>query len=376
MTALDRIITFDRAGGIMRAQAGLSLDDLLRLIVPARYFLATTPGTRFVTLGGAVANDVHGKNHHTAGSFGNAVTRLGLIRSDLGSIEVSHQSKPELFAATIGGLGLTGIIEWVEIKLAPISSAYLEVERQAFANIDEFFGLARISTKTHEHTVAWVDCTGSGQSLGRGILQRGRWCDDYDFTPHNQQVSVTVPIDAPGFMLNPWTLRLFNAAYWRLQKRGEPRKRIHYCKFFYPLDAVGHWNRLYGAKGFYQYQCVVPHATSADAVKAMLAAISKSGIGSFLAVLKTFGSRTSMGLISFPQKGTTLALDFPNLGETAFRLMAVLDEIVEAAGGRLYPAKDARMSSHMFRQGYPMWDAFAAHLDPSFSSDFWRRVTS
>lgn len=374
-TRLDRILEFD--GGRLRAEAGLSLSELLKLVVPRGYFLPTTPGTRFVTLGGAVANDVHGKNHHAAGSFGCSVSSFTLHRSDRPApFSVTRESNPELFAATIGGLGLTGIITEVALDLAPIASAWLDVERIAFGNVREFFPIARESEATHEHTVAWIDCSSTGATLGRGIFQRANWCRDGELAAHDDKQLLTMPADAPSGVLNRLTISSFNAFYYRLQRRGRRHTRVHYAPFFYPLDTIGRWNRLYGRDGFYQYQCVIPPEAAEPAIEALLKAIAKSGQGSFLAVLKTFGPRPSPGLLSFPASGTTLALDFANKGDRTLRLLDTLDRIVLEARGRLYPAKDGRMPAAMFQKGYPHWRRLAALRDPKLISDFWRRVSA
>jgi FAD/FMN-containing dehydrogenase len=373
LRALDRVLAFDPLTGVLRAEAGLSLDQLIRRVLPHGWFLPTTPGTRFVTLGGAVANDVHGKNHHRAGTLGCWVRRLGLWRSDRGLLELSPAQDPELFAATLGGLGLTGVILWVEIQLARIGGAYLDQETIAFRRLDEFFALARDSEAGFEHTVAWIDCTARGDRFGRGLFSRGNWRDDGRFTPHAERPRLTLPLDLPGAALNPITLKLFNGRYYARGRNGDRFRVEHYAKALYPLDAIGQWNRLYGARGFYQYQCVVPPEVAPDAVAALLDQIARSGQGSFLAVLKTFGTKASPGLMSFPMPGATLALDFPNLGDATHALFGRLDDIVRQAGGRLYPAKDGRMPPAMLRAGYPNLERFARLRDPNVSSSFWRR---
>ena len=375
-TGLDRVISFDREAGILRAEAGLSIHDALRLLVPAGWFLTTTPGTRFVTLGGAVANDVHGKNHHTAGSFGCSVRRLGLLRSDGSEVELARSDASNLFCSTIGGLGLTGIITWVEIDLVRIPSAYLDVERFVFDNISSFFDLAS-RAQSFEHTVAWFDCANSGSKLGRGIFQGANWSRSGGLAPHTPRQKLTMPIDAPSWALNGLAVRSFNALYHQLQKRPPLKTTQHYAAVFHPLDAIGGWNRLYGRRGFYQYQCVIPPSSAENAVTDLVRHIARAGTGSFLAVLKTFGSRASPGLLSFPREGATLALDFPNRGPETLDLLARLDEIVLEAGGRLYPAKDGRMSARMFQAGYgSVLPAFQTCLDPALSSQFWRRVST
>lgn len=377
MTGVDRVLHFDPALGIVRAEAGLSFDELLPIIVPHGWFLRTTPGTRFVTLGGAVANDVHGKNHHGAGAFGCSVRRLGLVRSDGREVELDGETGGELFRATIGGLGLTGVVTWVELELARIPSAFLQVERVAFTSVADFFRLAEESSQRFEHTVSWIDCANRGHALGRGIFQRANWCADGGLIPHAGGPKFVMPVEAPSMALNGFTVRAFNAAYFRLQKRGPAVSRQHYSTFFYPLDAIGGWNRLYGRRGFYQYQCVIPSAEAQGAVEELVRQIAAAGAGSFLAVLKTLGDRSSGGLLSFPRAGATLALDFPNRGQRTLDLLARLDSVVRTAGGRLYPAKDGRMPAAMFQEGYAeALPRFAKHADPAFSSNFWQRVSA
>ncbi|MBU6371321.1 MAG: FAD-binding oxidoreductase [Alphaproteobacteria bacterium] len=369
---LDRLISFDPDAGVLRAEAGASLGALAQVLAPRGFFLPTVPGTRFVTLGGAVANDVHGKNHERAGTFGANVRRIGLRRSD-GVVEIAPGD--DLFAATIGGLGLTGFIEWVEIGVTRIPSTLIDQETIPFDDLDAFFAIAAESKARFEHTVAWVDCTQGGKSIGRGVFTRGVWAPDGGFAPHTDR-ALPVPIEAPSFALNPLTLKAFNVAYDAAQRLKAGTARVHYTGHFWPLDSLFGWNKLYGPKGFYQYQCVLPWATGRDGVAEMLRRIARSGEGSFLAVLKTFGDRPSPGMLSFPMPGTTLALDFRNRGAATMKLLAALDDIVREAGGRLYPAKDGRMPAAMFRAGYPALDRFATFVDPAFSSDFWRRITA
>lgn len=373
MHRLDRVISFDRESGYLHATAGLSLDALLQIIVPHGWFLPTTPGTRFVTLGGAVANDVHGKNHHIAGSFGCAVKRIGLIRSD-GTQQDLGPDDP-LFAATIGGLGLTGIITDVSLQLVPVKSTWLEVESIPFIGVDTFFELADESASKFEHTVAWIDSTSTGRKLGRGIFQRANWAADGNLTPHSAGQKLKIPVDAPGWILNRFSVRAFNMLYHFAQTRGKRSLHQHYAPFFYPLDAISGWNRLYGRHGFYQYQCVLPPETARESTQALLEIIARSGAASFLTVLKTLGPHRSPGLLSFPYQGATLALDFKNRGQQTIELFERLDTIVREAGGRLYPAKDGRMPAEMFQTGYPAWQSFLKYKDPGLNSDFWRRVT-
>lgn len=373
MTGLDRLISFDQVKGVLRCEAGITIDEILQIIVPRGWFLPTTPGTRFVTLGGAVANDVHGKNHHRAGSMGCAVLSLGLLRSDT-AYQRLLPGDP-LFRATIGGLGLTGVITDVEIALTPIRSAFLDVERIPYGNIKEFFDIARDSVDGFEHTVSWIDCANGNQSLGRGIFQRANWCEDNALVPHRSSGWMAMPCDLPAYTLNSTTIQLFNNVYNRLQQRGNPRQRTHYAPFFYPLDSIRNWNKMYGAAGLYQYQCVIPQACAQDATEELVRVIAASGAGSFLAVLKTLGGLSAGGYLSFPMEGVTLALDFANRGAETLHLMARLDRIVAEADGRLYAAKDGRMPATMFQSGYPDWTHVNDLKDPATSSDFWRRVS-
>jgi FAD/FMN-containing dehydrogenase len=375
MRKLDRFISFDQEHGILRAEAGVSLSEILKIVVPNGFFLHTTPGTRFVTLGGAVANDVHGKNHHGAGAFGENVRAIGLARSDRSDLILTRTVEPELFAATIGGLGLTGIILWVEIELVRIPSSQLSLTTIPFANVEEFFDLSNSHFLDFEHTVAWVDCAAKGADLGRGIFTGGNWSTQGGYATHTDG-GPRIPVDAPEFALNPITLNTFNSLYHWRQKTKQAHYASHYTGCFYPLDAIQAWNRLYGPHGFFQYQSVVPLNVAAEATREMLKVISRSGDGSLLAVLKTFGDKPGRGLLSFPEPGATLALDFRNRGKKTLDLMAELDVVVAEAGGRLYPAKDGRLPSKMFREGYPEWERVEALRDPYISSSFWRRVTS
>jgi len=370
---LDRIIAFDAETGIVRAEAGLTLDRLLRVIVPQGWFAPVAPGTKFVTLGGAVANDVHGKNHEHAGTFGTHVRAIGLARSSGDVLTLSREENAELFAATIGGLGLTGAILWVELQLSPIRSAYVDTETIAIGNLAAFFRLAEES-REWPYTVAWIDCLAKGDGAGRGFFIRGRPAEKGTLDVHAGR-QVGVPLDAPNGLLNARTLGLFNALYrrrpWVLGAR-----QMHYDPFFFPLDAVADWNRLYGRRGFFQHQSAVPMRNAFETLRKLLGLTAEFGEGSFLVVLKLFGDKSSPGVLSFPLPGATLALDFPNNGEGTRRLLDRMADVVLAAGGRLYPAKDATMSGQAFRAGYPAWRTVEAQRDPAIMSDFWRRVTA
>jgi FAD/FMN-containing dehydrogenase len=371
MAGLDRLISLDRENATLKAEAGVTLGDIMRVVVPHGFFLPVTPGTRFVTVGGAIANDVHGKNHHRAGAFGRHVLAMKLFRSDGAAIVRPSGNGNSIFEATVGGLGLTGLIEWAEIKLQRIGSSTLDAELIPYNSLAEFWDLANASVSTHEHTVAWIDCTTRG---GRGIFSRGNWSSEGDLAPHNPKQALRVPFAPPSGLLNSLTVKLFNEVYFAAQSRKAGALHQHYSQFFHPLDGVADWNRLYGGKGFWQYQCAVPPATMKDAIATLLGELAASGQGSFLAVLKTFGAVPSPGMLSFPMEGATLALDFPNRGASTLDLFSRLDAIVREAGGRLYAAKDGRIPKDMFAAGYPGLERFLPHADPRFSSDFWRRV--
>lgn len=378
---LDRLLSFDAERGIVHCEAGVSLADLLVTVVgrPAPdggvWFLPVTPGTRFVTVGGAIANDVHGKNHETAGSFGHHLIDLLLLRSDGTIVRCAHDENADLFRATIGGLGLTGLILEARLQLVSVPSLWLENEDLRFEDLEGFFRLAEDS-RGWTYTVAWIDCLARGRSLGRGIFSRARHLNDRrPPPPAPRPPRVTVPFDPPISPLNPLTLRLFNTLFYhRLGPRGRRVGVMPFDRVLYPLDGLAEWNRLYGPRGFFQYQCVVPPDGAFSTIARLLETIARTKQGSFLAVLKTLGDRPAPGLLSFPMHGVTLALDFPNRGQPTLALMDALDDIVLAAGGRLYPAKDGRLPAQVFRAGYPLWKRFAELKDPAFSSAFWRRV--
>jgi FAD/FMN-containing dehydrogenase len=368
---LDRFMHFDSERGLLQCEAGVLLKDIQELAVPRGWMLPVTPGTQFVTLGGAVANDVHGKNHHGFGSFGDHVQGLTLVRSDGEVIDCGPDQASDWYAATIGGMGLTGIITRVTLALRPVAGPWLNVESLPYGSLEQFFELADDSERDWEYTVSWIDC--QFRRGRRGIFFRANHAPaevDGRYTPRHLRLPLTPPVS----LVNGWSLRAFNAAYYYRNKSRAGARVDHYQPFFYPLDGVAQWNRMYGPRGFYQYQCVIPPAHRQDAVEQMLDEISRSGTGSFLAVLKTFGQRSARGLLSFPQPGVTLALDFPNRGDATLSLMSRLDAIVTAAGGRLYAAKDARMPQEMYQAGYPMLEKFIPFRDPGMSSALSRRL--
>lgn len=372
---LDRFIAFDPEHGILRCEAGVLLSDILEFCVPKGWFLPVTPGTKFVTVGGAIANDVHGKNHHVAGTFGCHIRAFELLRSDGSRIYCAPLEQSDWFAATIGGLGLTGLIIWAELKLKRIAGPWMVTERHRFVSLADFFRLSAETEVDHEYTVAWVDCAARGKRLGRGLFMCGNHTDSMP----EKHLPVpargfSVPVTPPFSLINRWSLRSFNWLYYHSQGSQARHTITHYEPYFYPLDRILHWNRIYGPKGFLQYQCVVSPDSAESAIAEIMQRIASHGSGSFLAVLKQFGKQVSPGMMSFPRRGTTLALDFPIGDRSVFRLLDALDTIVAQAGGAVYPAKDARMSGKRFRQYFPAWQAFSQYIDPRFSSAFWRRV--
>jgi L-gulonolactone oxidase len=375
MTGLDRFRSFDPESGLLVAEAGVTIAEVLNAFVPMGFFIPVTPGTKFVTLGGAVANDVHGKNHHRAGTFGHHVKSLVLLRSDGSRIEASPSNAKDLFAATIGGLGLTGIITAVTIQLQRIPSSQFDVETRACPNLETLCDGLDVSSGGFEHNVAWIDCSARGERLGRGLLTCANWSEQGGFVAHRASAK-SMPTDRLNGLINPITLRLFNNCYFALGRLRSGRSVMHYEPFLYPLDSILHWNRLYGRKGFFQYQCVIPDAAGREPLRALLQQIAASGEGSFLAVLKRFGAMQSPGMLSFPQPGLTLALDFRNRGSHTLQLLRRLDAIVTEAGGRLYPAKDLRMPREIFVGGYPEHVRFAPFIDPACQSDFRKRMFS
>jgi FAD/FMN-containing dehydrogenase len=370
---LNRLLAFDSQTGILRCESGVTLAEILDLFVPRGWFLPVTPGTKFVTVGGAIANDVHGKNHHLAGTFGRHVLRFGLSRSDGTQMECSPAQNAELYSATIGGLGLTGLISWAEIQLKAIVSRKIKYQGVQFNGLEEFMALSEANSHC-EYTVSWLDSTARGDDALRGIFMIGD--HDGNLEPRNGSsgAKFTVPIDLPSFALNRSTVGAFNTLYFHKQFRKRVATLVDYEPFFYPLDVALHWNRMYGKDGLLQFQCVVPTSGGLQAITEMLTTSAKSGLASFLTVLKIFGNVQSPGMMSFPVPGITLTLDFPIRSDRSFSLVDRLGEITLAAKGRIYPAKDARMTASQFQSFYPQYRAFSRYIDPKFSSSFWRRV--
>jgi decaprenylphospho-beta-D-ribofuranose 2-oxidase len=383
-TRLNRFSSFDRATGILECEAGVSYEDLIDVFLPRGFFPPVTPGTRFVTLGGAIAADVHGKNHHRDGSIANFIESFDLLIADGRTLRCSRQDNADAFWATLGGMGLTGIILSARLRLQPVESAYVVVDQKRSANLEQT--LAAFSDGDHDfkYSVAWIDCLAKGASLGRSVLMRGNHAKAGDL-PADLAVNPLVPpakrrgrvpFNFPSFALSPFTVRLFNARYYASHKDG--RHIAHYEDFFYPLDAIEHWNRIYGRRGFFQYQAVFPMQDGDRCLRSLMERISAAGSASFLAVLKTMGPGSG-GILSFPIPGLTLALDLPNAGTGTVRLLHELDEIVLKHGGRVYLAKDACMTRESFQRMYPSLPRFneiKSALDPQnrFSSSLARRL--
>lgn len=370
---LDKFIAWDDSTGLLTCEGGVLYSEILRFALPRGWFLPVTPGTQFVTVGGAIANDVHGKNHHGAGSVGHHVEAMEVLRSDGSRHRLLAAERSPLFAATIGGLGLTGVITQATIRMRRVPGPWLSQVTRRFGSLDEFFAVDAELKATHEYTVAWIDCVAPPARRGRGIYIAGNH-QPADRADRGPARSTRVPFVPPFSLVGPLTLRAFNVAYYRRPLPNGPHT-VHYRPFFYPLDAILDWNRIYGPGGLYQFQCAIPESASREVVGKLLDVIARHAAGSFLAVLKTFGTMQPAGLLSFPRAGTTLALDFPNLGERTRRLLAELEAITIGCGGALYPAKDALMSAATFRASYPRWEELLPHVDPAFSSSFWRRVT-
>jgi len=368
---LNRILGFDESTGMLRCEGGVSFADIVDVFLPKGWFLPVTPGTKFVTVGGAVANDVHGKNHHCAGTLGAHVHQFGLHRSEDGLVMCSPEENSGMFRATIGGLGLTGIIAWADIQLRRVNGPWIDAELVPFHSLAGFLDLSRESDGKFEYTVAWLDCF-AGKNL-RGIFFRGNH-SAANLKPLRLKKGPQLPFPLPAWALNRYSVKAFNTIYYRAHSAKKGLAIVDYDSFFYPLDSIRQWNLLYGKQGFLQYQCLIPE-TNIAAFEELLDRIARSGMGSFLGVLKQFGSVPPAGMLSFPRPGLTLALDFAMRGENTLQLMRSLDDVVLESGGALYPAKDARMSPKLFEASFPQWRRFVPYIDPKMSSSFWRRVT-
>jgi FAD/FMN-containing dehydrogenase len=371
---LDRLIAFDSASGLLEAEGGVTFDRILRTFLPRGWFLPVTPGTRFVTLGGALAADVHGKNHHVDGALGRHVTALELFAPDGERRWCGPEENADVFHATLGGMGLTGTLGAASLRLLPVESPAMVVRHAGAKDLEASFRLLAEQAPEDRYTVAWIDGLAKGASLGRSVFMAGRHARKGELgAPGLEGASLreprfALPFDLPGFTLNRASVGLFNALYFHSQSRKTKPFLSSLDAFFYPLDAVRDWNRMYGADGFVQYQCVLPEGTAFDGMKALLELISGGGQASFLAVLKRFGPGGE-GPLSFPMEGFTLALDLPFRGEATLALLAKLDARVLRDGGRVYLAKDAHLAPEAFRAMYPRfgeWFDVKQRLDPEW----------
>lgn len=372
---LDSFLGFDAKLGTLECESGVTLDQILRLVVPYGWFLPVIPGTKYITVGGAIANDVHGKNHHLRGTLGNHVIEMNLVRSDGTHHTCSLAKESELFCATIGGLGLTGLITKAKIQLIPIHSALLESEQIVFHSIEEFLQLSQETDRDWEYSAAWLDSLNAQGE--RGIFLRAKHSETrISLEPHSDAGKFRVPFYFPNGTLNGFSVRAFNFLYFHKNIKRRSRSIVHYNPFINPLDNILHWNRIYGHNGFLQYQFVVPSSSPGKkALKDILAGLRRTNLGSFLTVIKVFGDKLSPGWMSFPMPGITLALDIPSpYGMDVLKILNQFDVWVEEVGGRVYPAKDARMSKEAFRRFFPNLEKFRAYLDPKFSSSFKRRM--
>lgn len=377
----NKFLSFDEQQGLITCQAGVTLAEVLDVIVPRGWFLPVTPGTKFISVGGAIASDVHGKNQHTEGTFCDHVLGLELMRSDGRRGTCSRTENEELFWSVCGGMGLTGFILQATFRLKPIETAYIRQESIRAANLDQLMDLFEAS-EGWTYTMAWIDCLVQGPAMGRGILLRGehalktelqteaQWQQPLKLKP---KFKFDVPFYFPNFALNGLTAKLFNSFYYHRHLPVAQQAIVDYDSFFYPLDVIHNWNRIYGQRGFTQYQFILPKAQSRAGLRALLSKIAESGSGSFLAVLKLYGPQ--QGCIPFAMEGFSLALDFP-ITPTLFNFLDELDKLVLEYGGRLYLTKDVRMSREMFLASYPNAQAFIQKVQQLNSGTKFRSLQS
>ena len=354
---LNHMLSFDADTAVLACESGVLLAEILDVFVPRGYFPPVTPGTKHVSVGGMIAADVHGKNHHVAGSFGRHVLWMDVMVGSGEVVRCAVDENAELFRHTIGGMGLTGVILRAAFKLIPVESAFMRSETQAAGTLDQVMEIVEDSA-SWTYSVAWIDCSVAGPALGRSIFYRGEHCRLGELTGLNRaspyrtvkRKTRIVPVSLPGWGFNRWTMKALNALYYRRERARSGVKIVDYDSFFYPLDALGEWFRLYGRGGFLQYQCVLPKDQSREGLARILAAVAGSGLASPLSVLKLFGPQE--GVLSFPMEGYTLALDFP-ARPRVFDLLDRLDGIVADHGGHLYLAKDSRMAAAVFKNTQP-----------------------
>ncbi|NKB35009.1 MAG: FAD-binding protein [Pseudomonadales bacterium] len=360
---LDSFLEIDPTNGVIRCGAGVTMESLLRVVIPHGFFVPVLPGTKYVSVGGAIAADIHGKNHHRDGSFCDHIERFSLLLASGEILECGAEKNSNAFHATCGGMGLTGVILEATLKLEKVPSVSIKRQSTAVANLEECMELIE-DNENSKHSVAWVDCLAQGEELGRSVLHLAEYSEvgSQDF---KTRMGPSVPFSSPAFLLNKYTTRLFNNSLYSLRKRSISTKIVNYDAYFFPLDNIRNWNRLYGRKGFIQYQLVLPSDSARSGLKEVLKLVSDSGRGSFISVLKKFGE-ANQNLLSFPTAGYTLTLDFKQEA-SVFPLLQKLDEIVLAHNGKLYLAKDSRMSEDVFKASYDSWENFLEiknELDP------------
>jgi len=365
----NKILSFEPQTGTVVCESGVSLAELLEVFLPRGWFLGIVPGTKFISVGGAIASDVHGKNHHQVGCFSESVLAFDLMLPQGEVVRCSRQENAALFHATCGGMGLTGVILRAELRLVPIQSSFIWETLIPAPNLEDVVSLFQESWSA-TYSVAWIDCLAKNQQQGRSLVMLGEPAEAGPLTLPPTK-TWTIPGGLPGFCLNQYTVSLFNYFYYRLKSKFVAGRRVSLDEFFFPLDKIAHWNKLYGPRGFTQYQLVLPKDAAPSGLQVILARIAAAGLGSFLAVLKLFGPGNA-NYLSFPLEGYTLALDF-KIQNRLFPFLDELDRIVLDHGGRLYLAKDVRMSREVFQKSYPRWEQFAQirqqyQLDQKFHS--------
>ncbi|MBA4145189.1 MAG: FAD-linked oxidase [Cytophaga sp.] len=360
----NRVLQFDEKNGLLTTEAGITLDEILKVIVPKGWFLPVTPGTKFITVGGAVAGDVHGKNHHKESSFCKYVTQLEVILADGSLVVCNTNTNTTLFRTICGGVGMAGFILTVQFQLKPIETSYIHQKNIIVRNLDEMLDkLQQFDASTY--SVSWIDCLAGGNKLGRGVLMLGEHAvreevNSRDYLRVHNDPKISIPVFFPSFALNTVSISAFNFLYYHKHRMAAKDFIVHYDTFFYPLDFIRHWNKMYGKRGFLQYQFVIPFEDAAKGLRIIIDAISKSGAASFLAVLKILGEGENM--LSFPMPGFTLALDFP-ISDKIFPFLDKMDKIVGDLGGRIYLVKDARMTAETYRKGYANAVAFKEQVN-------------
>ncbi len=381
---VNRFLEFDADSGLLRAEAGVTLQEIVDICLPQGWFLPVTPGTKFVSLGGCIAADVHGKNHHLDGAFSSFVENISLMLADGSVLNCSAQENSDVYWATVGGMGLTGAILDVTLRLKQVETAYMGVQNVKAVDLEQAFTILSEENNDNAYSVAWIDCMARGRRLGRSVVMHGRHAGSEELSSSDKALELkprksrSLPMDFPSWILNPLSISVFNAIYYRREGGKQKPFIADIDSYFYPLDSIHHWNRMYGKKGFVQYQCVLPSKSAFEGLKGILERLAGSRRSSFLAVLKRMGPGSN-GLLSFPMEGFTLALDLPLRGKDIFMLLDQLDEQVIKAGGRVYLAKDARLNRDSFNAMYPRideWREIKQKIDPEnrFTSSMARRL--